>query len=85
MQIKTNKVKKIIREKSDREYPEELMREIKESVEDYKNGKYVKGDVKEIMKAIRDCKDETNRDGKILLELAGKVKWEGNLKQMRSS
>lgn len=40
--------------------PEDLIKEVKDSLENYKKGKYVKGDVKDIMKAIREYKDETD-------------------------
>ncbi len=41
-------------------YSEDLIKEVTNSLEDYKKGKYVKGDVKDIMKAIREFKDETD-------------------------
>lgn len=37
----------------------ELIQEVKESLDDYKKGKYVKGNVNEIMKAIRDYDNKT--------------------------
>lgn len=40
----------------------ELIQEVKESLDDYKKGKYVKGNVNDIMKAIRDYENKTGRD-----------------------
>ena len=67
MQTKIKK-DKVTNKKSGKEYPEEIIIEIKESIEDLKKGKYVKGDVNDIMKAIRDCENETDRIRKICKE-----------------
>jgi uncharacterized protein Yka (UPF0111/DUF47 family) len=48
------------------EYPsKELIQDVKESLEDYKKGNYVKGDVKEIMKAIREYEHKTDRNREV--------------------
>ncbi|MDQ3021119.1 MAG: hypothetical protein M3R36_11200 [Bacteroidota bacterium] len=57
---KINKPKEIKPKTKKEEHSEELVQEVKEALEDYKKGRYVKGDVKDIMKAIREYKDETN-------------------------
>ncbi len=63
MQTKSEIDKKSGVTKSLEKYPDDLIQEVKESIEDYKNGKYMKGDVKEIMKAIRDYdKNKTDPD-----------------------
>ncbi|MEO8399716.1 MAG: hypothetical protein ABI550_07890 [Ignavibacteriaceae bacterium] len=50
MQTKTEKDKR----KPKKVYPEKFIQEVKESIEDYKNGKYIIGDAKDIMEAIRE-------------------------------
>ena len=43
----------------------ELIQEVKESLDDYKKGKYVKGNVNDIMKAIRDYENKTGETKEI--------------------
>jgi len=43
----------------------ELIQEVKESLDDYKKGKYVKGNVNDILKAIRDYENKTGETKEI--------------------
>ena len=61
---------KIIKEKANLKkqtanHSNELIQEVKESLDDYKKGKYVKGNVNDIMKAIRDYENKTGETKEI--------------------
>jgi len=43
----------------------EWIQEVKESLNDYKKGKYVKGNVNDILKAIRDYENKTGETKEI--------------------
>ncbi len=64
--VKKESVKlKLDRKKQGGNYSNELIKEIKESLADFKKGKYVKGDVNDIMKEIRNYENETDRNRKV--------------------
>lgn len=62
-EIKSKAVKRKpnIKKQSD-DYSNKLIQEVKESLEDYKTGKYIKGNVNDVMKAIRDYGNKTDRN-----------------------
>ena len=63
MQTKSKiKKEKKVKPKKEAEYSEELVREVKEARNDYKNGRYFKGTADEVIKHLRD---EANRIKKV--------------------
>ena len=56
---------KAILKKQTVNHSNELIQEVKESSDDYKKGKYVKGNVNDIMKAIRDYENKTGETKEI--------------------
>jgi len=64
--LKTKTIKeKANLKKQTTNHSNELIQEVKESLDDYKKGKYVKGNVNDIMKAIRDYENKTGETKEI--------------------
>ncbi len=64
MRLKTKaKIRrKVVGEKSEENYSEKLVKEVKVAVNDYKTGKYFKGTAEEVIKNLRD---EANKIKKV--------------------
>lgn len=62
MQTKTNSTRISKLKKTKEEYSEELIQEVKEAQEDYKQKRFFKGSAEEVIKHL---KDEANRVKKI--------------------
>ena len=60
MDTKDKRINKSKSKKSEQTKSEDLVQEVKESIEEYRAGNYVKGDIIKIMKDIRDSENKAD-------------------------